>query len=373
MAQRAGVALSRISENAPISIARVDGAPFEEYFFTPVARKLEKHTVTAITDTVKSQLGFDTTLTDNGFLFSYPMALSEVQRKEFKYPSHDHFMSFLNGYDFSAIKAKHGENDLEAALVDLTPGQLAAKMAPGGIWSGHWTFKWPGGGETVLEDAGDLSPQEILDRLIKPTLETATQVHVIGIYRPDGPSAEITSLLEAQYPNTTIAWVSLADIAHGAAVVMHRQDTSYTQHMGAEYLSLPVGVALASGETVNAIVKDCMMPRTETVIFTTSKDNQTTATVRILKGTLPCDVVTIEGLTAKPKGAVRIQVVLEVGPSGSTVVTVEELGGTARKVTSIADPSLCTAEDVTAYEAETTTKQLPKSPNAEGVIGELPE
>jgi molecular chaperone DnaK (HSP70) len=153
---------------------------------------------------------------------------------------------------------------------------------------------------------------------------------------------------------------------------MHRQDTQYTEHLGADYLSLPLGIALANGTTVTVIVEDVMLPRSQTIVLTNSRDNQTTATLQFLKGTLPCGEITVEGLTEKPKGAARIQVAIEADHEGETVVMVQEVGGTARKVANILNILNCTAEDVAAYEAEATIKQM--SPTNEGdAIGELPE
>ena len=59
---------------------------------------------------------------------------------------------------------------------------------------------------------------------------------------------------------------------------------------------------------------------------------------------------------------------------GETVVTVQEVGGMARKVANIQNILRCTSEDMTAYEAETTIKRVSVSPTNDGdVIGGLPE
>jgi hypothetical protein len=106
-----------------------------------------------------------------------------------------------------------------------------------------------------------------------------------------------------------------------------------------------------------------MLPRIQTVVLTNSTGNQTTAT-------LPCGEVTIEVLTERPKGTARIQVAVDVDHKGETVVTVQEVGGTARKVVNIRNILQCPAGDMTAYEAETTIKQV--SPTNQGdTVGEL--
>lgn len=229
MAQRAGVALSRIAKGATITITRVDGAPYEPYYFKPVEHNVESGDPAEITAEVATKVGFDTTLTDNGFLIAYPISITDEKRGEFKDPSHDHFMAFVNGYDFSAIVSKKGSKDLEALFIDLTPGQVASQLWPGGVWTGHWTFKWPGGSTTILNDAGDLTPQDVVDKLIKPTIGKSSLVDLVGILRPEGESPEILSVLEAQFPNTVFKWVTLTELSHGAAIIMHRENGSFTR------------------------------------------------------------------------------------------------------------------------------------------------
>jgi hypothetical protein len=98
--------------------------------------------------------------------------------------------------------------------------------------------------------------------------------------------------------------------------------------LGWTNLSLPLGIALADGTTATAIAEDLMLPLIQTVVLTNSTGNQTTAT-------LPCGEVTIGVLTGRPKGTARIQVAVDVDYKGETVVTVQEVGGTARKLVNI--------------------------------------
>lgn len=376
MAQRAGVAISRIAKGAAICITRVDGAPYGEgYFFKPVEYKLESDDPTEIMNMIKRLVTFDITLIDNGFSISYPLFTPWVKTNGFKCPSHDHFKAFVYGYcHTSTISEKGDHNDgLKVLFIDLTPGQSAFEFHTG-VWNRRRWGLVRVGESRALGDAGHHSLQEVVDEIFKRAHSNEDSVKLIGIFRPEGQSPEVTAALEAQFPNTTIKWVSLADLSYGTAAVMHGEFTSLHQHTGSVNLPLPLGITLASGQTVTVMEQHCEIPRDKVVLFTNSRDNQRAATVRLVRGTLPGGVITVGGLLEKPRGETRIQVKTSASRWENTVVTVEELGSTARKVVSIPNIVTCvTIADVKVYESPKIPKQLKSMADANNVIGELPE
>lgn len=197
----------------------------------------------------------------------------------------------------------------------------------------------------TLEAAGDLSPQDISNNIFIPAISYEEVVDLIGIFRPEGEDPTVTAGLVSRFSNTTIKWVSLADFSYGAAVVMHRESTSSTRSTGRFTLPLPLGITLANGQTVTAMEQGCSIPGDEVVLFTNSCENQTTATIRFVRGTLPGGVVIIRGLSEKPKGDARIQVTIDASRWENTIVTVEEVGSTARKVVSIPRIATCTCAE----------------------------
>ncbi|PVF91835.1 hypothetical protein CPB86DRAFT_270582 [Serendipita vermifera] len=142
---------------------------------------------------------------------------------------------------------------------------------------------------------------------------------------------------------------------------------------------LPTGIALANGKSVTVLPKAQAIPVKQIFIFTTSKDNQRTATVGLLRGTVPIGKVTLEGMIPKLKGEAAIKVTINTNSSGDTTVTMEEIGTdlkVEKDVGSIIDWDEYLNERATeAYETykKGLAKQTDMILGRDGVIGELPE
>ena len=112
--------------------------------------------------------------------------------------------------------------------------------------------------------------------------------------------------------------------APGAAV-------SASSFISFEILELSLGVETASGRTATILCRNTMVPTSRRArTFTTSRDGQTAATVRVLQGEHAlagrCRVLgelVLRGLpAAAPRGAPRIDVEFEVDVSGVLIVSV---------------------------------------------------
>ncbi|CAG8578581.1 15658_t:CDS:2, partial [Acaulospora colombiana] len=373
MIQRAGVALSRIADNAPISITHVDGAPYFGTFSVPTESNIDNSSVEAIVDTITRLVGFDTTPADNEFAIAFPIAVSKDQWSTFKKKkmySHDHCTAFLNGYASGAPD----KGDINGLFIDLTPGQVAATLVNGGIRDKKWYFTGSGGGRVVLGDISELSIQTVMDKLVIPVVPEHIHPYCIGILRPEGAFPNLSSNeLEARFPDTPVKWVSLNDISHGSAILMNRKVTSVDDSGGVEYSWLPLGVTLANGQIVTILPGDQRLPTDRKVILSTSQDNQTTATLRFSIGTIPWGEVVLEGLSPKAKGEGRIKLTIDCNHSGGTAVVVEEVGSTVQKTLRLKNIVEISSADAKAYKADTANKQVEQTLGADGVIGELPE
>ncbi|PVF92067.1 hypothetical protein CPB86DRAFT_240531 [Serendipita vermifera] len=285
--------------------------------------------------------------------------------------SHDHCMAFLNGY----ASDKSDNNDLDGLFIDLTPGQVATKLVNGGIHNKKWYFTGSEARQVVLGGISDeLSIQTMMDKLVNPIAPEYTRLYCIGILRPEGAFPNLSSTdLEARFPGTPVKWVTLDDLSHGTAVFMHRQNTSYEDSIGPEYSYLPLGLVLANGQTVTVLPSDQLLPTDRRIVLSTSKDNQKTATLRFVIGTIPWGEVVLEGLSPKARGEARIKLTIDCGHNGGTVVTAEEVGSAMKRVQRLKNILDHSSEDAKAYEAETTKKQVEQTPGVDGVIGELPE
>jgi hypothetical protein len=374
MAQRAGVALSCLANNAPFSITRVDGAPAAGTFSPSTQHNLDQSSVRDAMGTITRSVGFDTAPVDNDFAITFPIGVSEEQEKAFggtNIYSHDHSMAFLNAYASSASD----EDDVDGLFIDLTPGQVAAKLASGGVRDGKWYFKGTFVRPVVLGDVKDLSLQTVMDKLVTPVAPNYMQLYCVGILRPESAFPNISSSdLEARFPDTPVKWVSLDNLSHGAALFMHRQIIASNDDWDcAEFTYLPLGLALANGQRVTVVPGEHLLPMERKVVLSTSKDNQTSVTLRFVIGTLPWGEVVLEGLSPKPKGEARIKLAISCDRNGGTSVTAEEVGSAVNKVQRLKNILNHSLEDAKAYEADTSNQQLEQTLGPDGVIGELPE
>jgi hypothetical protein len=382
MAQRAGIALSRVADNAPFVVTRVDGAPHPATVADPVEHKLEGLSVPEMMSTFERAVGFTTTSIDNGFAITYPLMLPEEQRKPLedanRFKTFGHFHAFANYYAQHHSSTTKQERDLQVLFIDLTPGQVAAKMSIGSFHSTNWYYSGGSQGkEIALGNVDYMTTQDVVNKLINPTIGKSGTLNCIGILRPEGAFPDVSSSdLEAKFPDTLIKWVSLADLSHGIAMVMHSQLTTHDiQWTHATLISIPLGLILANGQTVTLIPAKHFLPAGAKVLVTNSKDDQTTATLRFKKGLIPCGEVVVQGLTPQPKGTARLRVIIDCDDNGQPSVTVEESGAALRTAGRL--ENLVTnhkSEDIDEYNnAERSLKQILPVFGQDGVIGELPE
>jgi hypothetical protein len=127
-------------------------------------------------------------------------------------------------------------------------------------------------------------------------------------------------------------------------------------------------VQLADGTILDLTQYNRDGPAKIRCVFTTSKDNQVTATLRLSTRYLHYEELIIEGLTPRPKGGARIKVTIERDlSSGERVATIQELGSNL-------DVSLPLREASRDGIRDTSLIQYSRPAfGIDGVIGELPE
>jgi hypothetical protein len=375
MAQRAGIALSCLAYDAEFSITRVDGAPEPPTFSSPVHHKLvDGHTIKDIVDTFKRSVGFDTKPRDNGFVVSLPIAASHEQHSAFgRATGHltpNHFDCWANKCGISASI----EGKVNMLFIDLTPGQIAAQVSNGCFENQIFSYRmiFQGMSSTryiILGDVPTLSAQSVIDRLITPLLNAPLRrLNQIGIFRPDGAYPDLSlGDIKAKFPDTLIDWVTLDDVSYGAAAIMHRKNAldSIDAYEGKSTYS-PTGIILVDGRLVTILPGFIVLPVERKVWFTTSQDDQTTITIRLIEGVMPLGEVKLEGLSPRPKGQSRIKVTLSIDSHGWTSVTAEELGSNLTRSKALG----IMIRDSTVIEGYEQTGMMI---GRDGVIGELPE
>ncbi|PVF92367.1 hypothetical protein CPB86DRAFT_791214 [Serendipita vermifera] len=384
MASRAGIALSRLAYDAQFTLTRVDGAPGPAVFSSPQTPHTlsEAQTIKDMTNAFERVIDFDVTERDNGYTITYPLAANKDQRDGFnkaKLYSHDHFHAWANGVGYGGWNDGKEKWNVYFLFVDVTPGQVAAKCVYGNTSKRGWTYNF-GDKSAILseeEQAGveSWTAQDVYDKLVQPLLPPNNKkLSLVGILRPEGTLPNLdASELESKLNGVPLRWVQLNDLSYGAAVIMNCQaiydsDIDY----GPSDTPLPTGITLANGKTMTIITAHTYCPSGTKLIFTTSEDNQPSATVKILRGTTPFEQLTLNGLTPKPKGEARIKVSFELTEHGHARCTIGEVGTDKRAYQNFGSILIWNKAEVDAYKKETTNKQIDKVVGEDGVVGELP-
>jgi hypothetical protein len=223
MAQRAGIALSRLAYDADFSITQVDGAPEPPTFSPPVHHKLvDGHTIKYILDTFKRSVGFDTRLLDNKFIVCHPISILREQRRALRRATdrHSHLYSWTEAYSGSIPSKVY----VDLLFIDLTPGQIASQAVRGFFedrkWGNKSLTRVRDSQSIVLDHVATLSVREVIDRLISPW---SRKFDRIGVFQHEGTlDQSFIEDLKAEFPQTPIDWLTLDDLSYGAAIKVHR-------------------------------------------------------------------------------------------------------------------------------------------------------
>ncbi|PVF99032.1 hypothetical protein CPB86DRAFT_849571 [Serendipita vermifera] len=377
MIQRAGIALGRLAYDADFYITRIDYDPQPSpTFAAPIRHKLsDSHTVDDIIDIFNNVVGFDTKLEYNGFLISIPINASLEQHTAFGQANNhrwcDHFHSWIELHE---VDFEKDERNVNLLLIDLTPGQVASRLANANPSYRGRGYIPTGAGYMSLVDTILLSAQDIYENLVVPVVSSGGKAHRVGILRPEGVLPGISNAdVEALFTGTPVEWVTLDDLSHGAAFVMTREPTSPEEFSfgGPVTTHVPFGITLANGELVIVVPKDEQLPLVRIAIFTTSRDDQTTVTVRPNEDSTAFGEVKLEGLTPRPKGEAAIKVTMDIAQYGDAVMTVAEVG-TDLKVENLGN-ILESRPDAHGTYPEGSQKRNQMTFGKNGFVGELPE
>jgi hypothetical protein len=387
MIQRAGIALSRLAYDADYSITRIDyDLARTPSFSPPTSHKLvDGHTVEDIMNIFDNIVGFDKTLEYNGFAVSIPIGSSNEQRRAFYDANHhllnDHFHTWASRYSKGV---PHFQGDVNLLFIDLTPGQVASKSANGRTSDRSWYYSNPDRDPDIcLNDLISLNTQEVYDKLVKSIVPTETRLHRIGVLRPEGafPDVSLTDL-EYKFTKAPVELVTLDELSHGAAITMDLAPTSPIINWCGfgEPIStyLPTGIILADGKSMMILPDNEDLPAKRKFTLTTSQDNQTTATIRLVRGNVPFGEISLEGLIPRPKGQAAINFTLDIDEDGATTVTMEEVGTDLKKDISLGDIDSWDHSKIAPHEAYQTyhkgeSKQVGITIGENGIVGELPE
>ncbi|PVF92265.1 hypothetical protein CPB86DRAFT_819779 [Serendipita vermifera] len=380
MIQTTGAALGRLSWDTEFSISRVDYDISRDFFPTPsppIHYKLDTFVADArnvheVLHTIENLVDRNSKLDADGFLVSIPISASYEHRRAFeeasRFGSCDHLHAWIHTHPARSVQ-EHGRVFV-FLFIDLTPGQVTSRwgVAKGPLFG--WNYDPSVGESMILGDVSFLNTQSVYNNLVKPIISSSSHVDYVGILRPEGAFPGVSSTdLESMFPNTCVTWVTLDDIAYGAALLQYRRppppastSSNTTTGIHGRFLrSIPIGIMLSNEKVVTVVSEEGQLPVKTRLIFTISQDNQITATVRVCTIIKLIGETKLEGLIPKPKGHARIRVTLDINGYEYNKMTVEDLDTglhqqfgicSRRKATGIALGRL-------AYDADFCIVQIP--------------
>jgi hypothetical protein len=225
------------------------------------------------------------------------------------------------------------------------------------------------------------SIDEIYRKLVEPIVPGGINLHLVGIFRPKGALPDLSNTdIESRFPGIPLKWVTLDDLSYGAAVLMDCEpgtspDTMLSSFHGLGTRQHTLGITLADGNTVTVSYDFLAVPLKWIFMFTTCRDHQTTATVRLCRGTKLCAKVTLQGMAPRPRGQGMIKVFVNASRHDNTAVSIEEIG-TSLKIINTLGTALQLFKpykNVIEVGEESTGAQIGMSLGKDGIIGELPE
>ncbi|PVF92264.1 hypothetical protein CPB86DRAFT_791307 [Serendipita vermifera] len=379
MIKRAGIALGRLTYDSDFSITRVDRS-LESTLLPPVRHKLvDGHSIEEVFGIFDSVLNSDPDSRCNGLTVSIPISASSEQKRAFRDKSrrsssindllvHDHLYHWAISY---ANTLKWREKKVNFLFIDLTPGQVASKLAHGDIDAKKFYVRGSGYNRASLE-VDSLTTQSLYEKLVATLVSPETKLRRVGILRPEGTFPDVSSAdLEAIFKDTLVEWLTLDDLSRCAAVTDREPPKRRHYAYEPESKCVPTGIMLSNGKVAEILPSSAEFPIKETVYLTTSQDNQTTATVQLYQGSELFVEVKLEGLIPRPKRQAAIRITLTFNWIKTLIV--EELGTDLKKTKSL--ENLLSNRESPIHEAyhKSTDKQIVMPLGENGFIGELPE
>jgi hypothetical protein len=373
MIRRAGIALDRFTYDSEFSITQVDRNPRPTFSSSAHHKLVDGHSVEEIINIFHDTVGFDSRSENNGFVVSLPMSASCAQMNAFLAANHrrvcDHFAACIALYG-SNVSVRR---DFYILFIDLMPSQIGSWMGRADSWARWYT----GIHRRVGEYTGPLNTGESFHELIKSIIPRETRLDLIAIFRHRGAFPHVsTTNLNSRLPDVPIKWMTLGDISQGLAILMARDSVVWPENRAVvrpPQTPLPMGIKLANGNVMTIVPKGEALPIERLLIFTTSKDDQHTATVQFCPG-MPEAKVTLEGLAPRLRGQAAIKVTLYIDIYGITMLTMEEIR-TGLKITADRETvaRLYIPDAHSNGKSEGAEKQVEMVVGKDGIIGELPE
>lgn len=345
MVYAAGIAITSLSPGAPVKVKTLskDDNAFSHNF--------------------EGTMADDLPATFAQIVKSLPISLEELKGVMISVPTH-----FTDEERLSVKTAANGEgvpfwrilSQSRATLSSLakvegsTQNEIVIEIGPGYASSYLFTTEVDTGmcfpelqTQIILQD-GNRDPESLFEKLVQPLLdglqenptEHGSHLHRMVIADSSiGDESTSQSLLRTinskmEGKATEILFDS-AILDHVADLALAFFDASSSTQFVCIFNVAPLrlGIAKSDGFVVTIIPRHNTIPTQGSAIFTTSKDNQTKATIRVMVGLAPrardnvvATELVLDGISPRPKGATLIRVSATIDCEDVTIVSAEELG-----------------------------------------------
>ncbi|KIK02718.1 hypothetical protein K443DRAFT_5866 [Laccaria amethystina LaAM-08-1] len=213
----------------------------------------------------------------------------------------------------------HDESVIYVMFLDFCPTYIASETLVSMFYDGERKTRKIR--KSVVAPIQDISIEDAINRVAVFACEPP--LHRIVLNNPPPSLTQLVqAVLSENYPEIPVISASASDVSQALANYQYLksclQGTQWRQ-TSAVYIPLPICIASPTGVAIPLENRPggsrCLQER----IFTSSVDNQATATVRLLLGDHPLakdnlerGVVILEGLKPMPKGVARIKVSVDM-------------------------------------------------------------
>jgi hypothetical protein len=388
----AGIALGGVTEDTPFACTCFDLAEPPRIHKPSISSPPTEHALSISTpeDTVgyiPGETNLEHMKRHKTFALSYPIVTSEEQQRAtskvvngYNGYCSNHCEAFLAGCQFGISESR---GVVEALFIDLTPSRVTAVVMQGVINKSKWTSEKVR--ETAVLGKVDKLSIENFDELISLVAPNLSILECVAVLRPEGAFPEPLPIkIELKFVNIPFKWLSLSDLTHGSAMMLWRiMAPQYTRCGRIVKRTQNVHyVHLADGTLLDITQHDRHTSIKGRYIFTTSKDNQITATLQL--GTkinqygdcVEYEGIVIRGLEPRPKGNLRIKVMIEpdtVNIGGGKVAIIRDLDSNLDVRLSLREKTRDGIEEISDASVGTPVQYARPIYGIDGVIGELPE
>ncbi|KAF8157107.1 heat shock protein 70kD, peptide-binding domain-containing protein [Crassisporium funariophilum] len=197
----------------------------------------------------------------------------------------------------------------------------------------------------IVNVAGDITLAMLTTQLVDPavawlkatpTTSGADLKRILIVNSSPGAVPQLVEELRSRFKALPIEVVAEPKLSHCAAsIALECYKYSIQPHTNlliSNVVPLRVGIAKADGFVLTLLRRNCTLPSQRSAVLTTSTDNQTSVTVRIVVGVSPRNKdntiiaeLVLDGLEPRPKGVPHIRVTLDVEHLGQTHIVAEEV------------------------------------------------